>query len=165
MNTAEIIMQQKKIAAEKENAEKQLAYDTIKQWTETNAEKWARGLLNRIAKRFSTGFADKVRYHCTMGTTNYPLGEGYPKDVGAWWEVEYWKNGRRVGEYGFGYVKEFFEENPIEKTKYAEGKCELFVGQMLFHTALPELLKSEGFAVQHNGCGCCEEIIVTLPEE
>ena len=35
MNTVEIIMQQKKIAAEKEKAERKLAYDTIQEWVES----------------------------------------------------------------------------------------------------------------------------------
>lgn len=156
-------MQQKKIAAEKKKAENQLAYDTIKQFVSENVQRWARSRLNIVAKKFANGEIDKARYHAVMGTGNFPLGEEYSKEIGCWWAVEYLKDYRRVGEYGFGFVNEFFEKNPIERTDYAKDKCEQFIGYMLFHVALPKLFEEEGFVVTHNGCGCCEEIIVELP--
>lgn len=163
MNTAEIIMQKKKIAAEKEKAEKQLAYDTIKQWVSKNVDEWAMELLRRVSRHFTEDI-DEVVYGCSMGMTHYPLGDEYPEEIGCWWNVKYRRNGNTVARYGFDFDKQFFERNPIEKTKYAEERCQLFIGQLLFHTRLPELLKNEGFVVSHEGCGCCERISITLPQ-
>lgn len=155
-------MQQKKIAAEKEQAERKLAYDTIKEWVEKNADKFAHELLNNIARRFSAG-SSMARYRCVSGFCNHYLGEDYPENVGRWWKVEYWNNFKQQ-EYGFDFVKRFFEQSPIEKKGYTEDVCCAFVSQLVFHTALPELLRSEGFVVKHDGCGCCEMIEVRLPE-
>ncbi len=162
MNTVEIIMQQKKIAADKEKAERKLAYDTIKEWVEKHVDKFAHELLNNIARRFSAG-SSMARYRCVSGFCNHYLGEDYPENVGRWWKVEYWNNFKQK-EYGFDFVERFFNQAPIEKSEYAENICCAFVSQLVFHTALPELLRSEGFVVKHDGCGCCEMIEVRLPE-
>ena len=170
MNTVEIIMQQKRIAAEKKEAERKLAYDAIKEWAERNADKFAHELLNNVANQFG-GSATMARYRCVSGFADYrPLGHSYPECVGQGWKVEYWEPYGKDGlvkknEFGFGFVKRFFEQSPIENNDYTKSVCSAFVSQLVFHTALPKLFESEGFVVKHNGCGCCEEIEVRLPEE
>lgn len=158
-------MQQKKIAAEKKQAEEKLAYNIIKEWTEQNADKFARRLLSNISKRFTNESADEVDYVCWCGGCDFPLGEDYPENIGKDWRVRYYKRRCEVAEFGFGFVKEFFENHPIEKTERIQDICSYFVSQLVFHTALPELLRNEGFVVSHQGCGCSERIIVELPKE
>ena len=165
MNTAEIIMQQKRIAAEKEKAEKKLAYDVIKVWTENNVNTLANEILCNLAKKFANGDCDKVVYSCWSGLCNYPLGKDYPENIGCGWELKCYKNHILKKEFSIVlYEDRFFSSNAIEKKEYSVNYLNAFVSQLLFHTALPELLRNEGFVVGHTGCGCCERIEVTLPE-
>lgn len=161
MNTAEIIKQQLKIEADKKASEQKLACNAIKQWVENNVQNLAVELLERISKRFLSGFK-LVRYRCVIGSHNYPLGHDYPESIGTRWKVEYYKE-YREDEYTVVFADRFFKKNPtINRNNYTEGVCELYISHMLFHTKLPQLLMEEGFNVKHNGCGCCEQIDVSL---
>ena len=162
MTHVEIIMQQKRIAAEKEKAEKKLAYDTIKEYAENNAEKFVENKINLISKKFINDDIDKVVYNCVFGKCNYPLGNDYPESLGAGWKVNYYKNGRSIDERNLSSMC-FFDSHPIVKSEYNIELLQCFISHLAWETRLPERLKEEGFIVDVRGRGCCQTITVTLP--
>lgn len=162
MTTAEIIMQKKKIAAEKEKAEQKLAYDTIKMWVGKNASKIACALLRTIARFFEEDSVEKVTFRCWSGRSNYPLGKEYPSEVGIDWYSILCKK-YKEDKYNVSFIDDFFKDVPIERNEFSENTFKLFQSQLLFHTTLPELFRTEGFIVNHTGCGCSEEITIKLP--
>ena len=167
MNAVEIIKEQKRIAAEKENAERKLAFDAMKSYVEEHLDEFYQQLLNLLIKNFSEEQATKVEFHCGCGSCAYPLGKDYPENIGISWTktVRYGKSEPRKFKLSIYPDVEFPWDTIGGKTRENEKIYSLFVSQLLMHTMVPERLKKEGFVVYHRGEGCREIIIITLPEE
>lgn len=156
MKAATIIMQQRKIEKENEEAKRKMAYDIIRDWVDENKDYFSELLLKRVIKKFTEKKAERIEYRCICGACNYPLGEKYEEKIGLDW---------KEGENFVCFNNNFFNSSPIEKTEYNNNVCKMFISHYVFHTTFPELLRDEGFVVSHHGCGCSEEIIIKLPNE
>jgi hypothetical protein len=167
MNAVEIIMEQKKIAAEKEKAERKLAFDAMKSYVEEHLDEFYQRLLNLLIKNFSKEQATKVEFYCGYGSSGYPLGEDYPESIGiSWTKIVYdGKSAPRRFGLSLNPKVEFPWDTIGGETKENEELYGLFVSHLLMHTLFPQKITEEGFVVQHTGCGCCESIIITLPED
>lgn len=167
MNAVEIIMEQKRIAAEKEKAERKLAFDAMKSYVEEHLDEFYQQLLNLLIKNFSKEQATKVEFHCSCGCFNYPLGKDYPEEIGISWtkNVSDGKSEPRSYTLSLNPKVEFPWDTIGGKTRKNEDLYWKFVSQLLMHTMFPQKLSEEGFVVHHTGCGCSERIIITLPED
>ena len=167
MNAVEIIKEQKRIAAEKEKAERKLAFDAMKSYVEEHLDEFYQRLLNLLIRNFSKEQATMVKFSCGYGYGDYPLGKDYPKDIGISWTKTISDGKSEPRRFGLSLNPkvEFLWDTIGGKTMENEELYGLFVSQLLMHTMFPERLKKEGFVVYHRGEGCCETIIITLPEE
>ena len=167
MNAVEIIMEQKRIAAEKEKAERKLAFDAMKSYVEEHLDEFYQRLLNLLIKNFSKEQATKVEFSCDYGSCAYPLGKDYPEDIGISWTKTISDGKSRAREFGLSLNPkvEFPWDTIGGKTRKNEELYGLFVSQLLMHTLFPQKISEEGFVVHHTGCGCCERIVITLPED
>lgn len=167
MNAVEIIKEQKRIAAEKEKAERKLAFDAMKSYVEEHLKEFYQQLLNLLIKNFSKEQATKVEFYCGWGCHNYPLGKDYPESIGKSWTktISDGKSNPRDYTLSLNPNVEFPWDTIGGKTRENETLYWMFVSQLLMHTMFPQKLSEEGFVVHHTGCGCCERIIITLPED
>lgn len=167
MNAVEIIKEQKRIAAEKEKAERKLAFDAMKSYVEEHLDEFYQRLLNLLIKNFSKEQATKVEFSCGYGSGAYPLGKDYPENIGISWTKTISDGKSEPRTFGLSlYPKVEFPWDTIGgRTRGNEELYGLFVSQLLMHTLFPQKLSEEGFVVHHTGCGCCERITITLPED
>lgn len=156
MKAAEIIMQQRKIEKENEEAKRKMAYGIIRDWADENKDYFSELLLKRVIKKFTEGKAERIEYRCVHGASRYPLGEKYEENIGLDW--------KECGNF-VCFNDNFFNSSPIEKTEYNNNVCKMFISHYVFHTEFPKLLREEGFVVSHHGCGCGEDIVIKLPNE
>lgn len=167
MNAVEIIMEQKRIAAEKEKAERKLAFYAMKSYVEEHLDEFYQELLNRLIKNFSKEQSTKIEFSCCYGFGCYPLGKDYPEAIGISWTktISDGQSNPRDYRLSLNPKVEFPWDTIGGKTKKNEELYWLFVSQLLMHTMFPQKISEEGFVVHHTGCGCCERIIITLPED
>lgn len=167
MNAAQIIKEQKRIAAEKKKAERKLAFDAMKSYVEENLDGFYQMLRNLLIKNFSKEQATKVVFSCSYGFGGYPLGEEYPEQIGISWTKTISDGKSKPREFGLSLNPEveFPWESIGGETMGNKELYGLFVSQLLMHTMFPQRISEEGFVVRHTGCGCCESIVITLPED
>ena len=167
MNAVEIIKEQKRIAAEAEKSERKLAFDAMKSYVEEHLDEFYQQLLNLLIKNFSKEQATKVVFYCGLGSCAYPLGKDYPEDIGISWTKTISDGKSEPRRFGLSLNPkvEFPWDTIGGETKENEKLYGLFVSHLLMHTLFPQKITEEGFVVHHTGCGCCERIIITLPED
>lgn len=167
MNAVEIIMKQKRIAAEKEKAERKLAFDAMKDYVEEHLDEFYQRLLNLLIKNFSKEQAIKVEFSCIYGSGAYPLGKDYPEEIGISWTKTISDGKSRPRKFGLSLNPnvEFPWDTIGGETRENKELYGLVLSQLLMHTLFPQKITEEGFVVHHTGCGCCERIIITLPED